>query len=381
MASLLERLLDLEVPVVAVDGPTGVDLLSGTVHGAPRAELTVTFGGLRRGHLLARDEVGDVLVVDIGHPPAEPTWPALVADRDAAEWLPRLRAGDHKGTRGRVVVVGGDAGMTGAVRMAARAAFAAGAGLVHAVAPSETVAALVQAEPDLQTLAHAFDQEPSPALRELVARADAVVIGPGLGRASGRKEWVSAVAGEARAVVLDADALVAFQGAVDDLRTLAEGRALVLTPHPGEFSGLFPELASRRELDPWGAAAAAAERSGAVALLKGVPTVVAAPDRPALTVAAGNPGLATGGSGDVLSGLIGTALAQELEPRTAAALGAQALGRAADMAARRVSARGLRPMDVIAALTELWREWELLRRSPPPPRPPILLELPRPQTL
>jgi NAD(P)H-hydrate epimerase len=304
-----------------------------------------------------------------------------VADRDAAEWLPRLRAGDHKGTRGRVVVVGGDAGMTGAVRMAARAAFAAGAGLVHAVAPSETVAALVQAEPDLQTLAHAFDQEPSPALRELVARADAVVIGPGLGRASGRKEWVSAVAGEARAVVLDADALVAFQGAVDDLRTLAEGRALVLTPHPGEFSGLFPELASRRELDPWGAAAAAAERSGAVALLKGVPTVVAAPDRPALTVAAGNPGLATGGSGDVLSGIIGTALAQELEPRTAAALGAQALGRAADMAARRVSARGLRPMDVIAALTELWREWELLRRSPPPPRPPILLELPRPQTL
>ena len=381
MASLLERLLDLEVPVVAVDGPTGVDLLSGTVHGAPRAELTVTFGGLRRGHLLARDEVGDVLVVDIGHPPAEPTWPALVADRDAAEWLPRLRAGDHKGTRGRVVVVGGDAGMTGAVRMAARAAFAAGAGLVHAVAPSETVAALVQAEPDLQTLAHAFDQEPSPALRELVARADAVVIGPGLGRASGRKEWVSAVAGEARAVVLDADALVAFQGAVDDLRTLAEGRALVLTPHPGEFSGLFPELASRRELDPWGAAAAAAERSGAVALLKGVPTVVAAPDRPALTVAAGNPGLATGGSGDVLSGIIGTALAQELEPRTAAALGAQALGRAADMAARRVSARALRPMDVIAALTELWREWELLRRSPPPPRPPILLELPRPQTL
>lgn len=271
--------------------------------------------------------------------------------------------------------------MTGAVRMAARAAFAAGAGLVHAVAPAETVAALVQAEPDLQTLAQAFDLEPSPALRELVARADAVVIGPGLGRANGRKEWVSAVAREARAVVLDADALVAFQGAVDDLRRLAEGRALVLTPHPGEFRGLFPELASRRELDPWGAAAAAAERSGAVALLKGVPTVVAAPDRPALTVAAGNPGLATGGSGDVLSGLIGTALAQELEPRTAAALGAQALGRAADMAARRVSARGLRPMDVIAALTELWREWELLRRSPPPPRPPILLELPRPQTL
>jgi hydroxyethylthiazole kinase-like uncharacterized protein yjeF len=381
VAALLERLLDLEVPVVAVDGPTGVDLLSGTVHGATRADLTVTFGGVRRGHLLARDEVGDILVVDIGHPPVEPDWPGLVTDEDAAEWLPRLRAESHKGTRGRVLVIGGDAGMTGAVRMAARAAFAAGAGLVHAVAPPETVAALVQAEPDLQTLAHPFDVEPSSALRDLVGRADAVVIGPGLGRASGRRTWIAAVARKAKALVLDADALVAFQGAVDELRSLAEACPLVLTPHPGEFRGLFPDLASQRELDPWGAAAAAAERTRAVVLLKGVPTVVAVSGRPALTVAAGNPGLATGGSGDVLSGIIGTALAQELEPRIAATLGAQALGRAADIAVRRVSARSLRPMDVVAAMGDLWREWELLRRSPPPPRPPVLFELARPQTL
>ncbi|HEX6669603.1 MAG TPA: NAD(P)H-hydrate dehydratase, partial [Gemmatimonadales bacterium] len=186
---------------------------------------------------------------------------------------------------------------------------------------------------------------------------------------------------EAKAVVLDADALVALQGAADELRALGEGRALVLTPHPGEFRALFPDLASQRELDPWGAAAAAAESAGAVVVLKGVPTVVAAPGRPALTLAAGNPGLATGGSGDVLSGIIGTAMSQELEPRIAAALGAQALGRAADAAVRRVSARSLRPMDVIAALTDLWREWDLLRRSPPAPRPPVLLELPRPLTL
>jgi NAD(P)H-hydrate epimerase len=155
---------------------------------------------------------------------------------------------------------------------------------------------------------------------------------------------------------------------------------VVLTPHPGEFRALFPDLASQRELDPWGAAAAAAERAGAVVLLKGVPTVVAAPGRPGLTVASGNPGLATGGSGDVLSGIIGSALARGLDPRTAAALGAHALGRAADGAARRVSARSLRPMDVVAALPEVWREWELLRRSPPPPRAPVLLELLRPQT-
>ncbi|HJR51138.1 MAG TPA: NAD(P)H-hydrate epimerase, partial [Gemmatimonadales bacterium] len=266
VAALLDRLVDLEVPLVAVDGPTGVDLLSGTVHGAARADLTVTFGGVRRGHLLARDEVGDVLVVDIGHPPAEPEWPGLVTDEVAAEWLPHLRGDSHKGTRGRVVVIGGDAGMTGAVRMAARAAFAAGAGLVHAVAPGETVAALVQAEPDLQTLAHPFDVEPSSALRDLVTRADAVVIGPGLGRASGRREWITAIVRNAKALVLDADALVAFQGGVDALRSLAEAHPVVLTPHPGEFRGLFPDLASQRELDPWAAAEAAADRARAVVL-------------------------------------------------------------------------------------------------------------------
>jgi ADP-dependent NAD(P)H-hydrate dehydratase / NAD(P)H-hydrate epimerase len=155
----------------------------------------------------------------------------------------------------------------------------------------------------------------------------------------------------------------------------------VLTPHPGEFRTLFPDLAAQRELDPWGAAASAAERSGAVTLLKGVPTVVAARGRPALTVASGNPGLATGGSGDVLSGLIGTCLAQGLEPQIAAALGAQALGRSADLAARRVSARSLRPMDVVAALPDLWREWELLDQAPSVARPPVLLELSRPQTV
>lgn len=381
MAALLERMHDLELPVVAVDGPTGVDLLTGIVHGGPRADLTVTFGGLRRGHLLARDEVGDVVVVDIGHPPADPSWPTLVGDLDAAGWLRRLRARDHKGVRGRVVVVGGDLGMSGAVRMAGRSAFAAGAGLVHAVAPADTVAALVQAEPDLQTLAHPFDREPGDALLDLVARADAVVIGPGLGRAPGRREFVAALVRRARAVVLDADALVAFQGALDELRALARERSLVLTPHPGEFRTLFPAHAAERELDPWAAAERAAAECAAVVLLKGVPTVIARTGAATLAVAAGNPGLATGGSGDVLSGLISTALAQGIPGETAAALGAQILGRAADLAARRLSARALRPMDVVAALPDLWREWDLLHGAPPPPRPPVLFELPRPQTI
>jgi len=381
VAAVVERILDLEVPVVAIDGPTGVDLATGIVHGTPRADLSITFGGLRRGHLLARDEVGAIVVVDIGHPPPDPAWPSLVTDAQAAAWLRRLRSRDHKGDRGRVVVVGGDAGMIGAARMAGRAAFAAGAGLVHVVAPEESVAVLAQAEPDLQTFAHPLEREPGPPLLELVARADALIAGPGLGREGGRRALVSALARAARAVVLDADALVAFQGAAGELQAPAATRPMVLTPHPGEFRALFPDLAPIRELDPWAAAVAAAETCGATVLLKGVPTVIARAGRAPLTVAAGNPGLATGGSGDVLSGLVGTALAHGLAPETAAALGAQALGRAADLAARRSSARTLRPMDVVAALPDLWREWELLRVAPALPRPPGLLELAPPQTV
>lgn len=380
VATLLARILDLDIPITAIDGPTGVDLLSGNVHGVTRADLTVTFSGFRRGHLLARDEVGDIVVVDIGHPPPDPSWPAVVTDMQAAQWLRRLRARDHKGERGRVVVVGGDTGMTGALRLAARAAFAAGAGLVHAVAPPETVAALVQAEPDLQTLAHPFDQPPTPALLDLIARADAVVIGPGLGREPGRRKLIVALIEAARAVVIDADALVAFAGLASELAPLAASRPMVLTPHPGEFRALFPALAGKRELDPWAAAAAAADETGATVLLKGVPTVVASRGKRLLTVVAGNPGLATGGSGDVLSGLVGTNLASRQEPDVAAALGAQVLGRAADLAARRHTARSLRPMDVVQALPDLWREWEALLSAPPAPRPPVMLELTRPQT-
>jgi hydroxyethylthiazole kinase-like uncharacterized protein yjeF len=379
IATLLSRILDLELPVVAIDGPTGLDLLSGIVHGHARADLTVTFGGFRRGHLLARDEVGELVIVDIGHPPPDPAWPMVVTDSTASEWSRRFRARDHKGARGRVVVVGGSPGMSGALRMAARAAFAAGAGLVHAVAPAETIAQLVQGEPDIQTLAQPFDRPPSGALQELIERADALIVGPGLGRDAGRRELVTSLVQLARAAVLDADALVVFGGAADALAELARGRRLVLTPHPGEFRTLFPDLAPARELDPWTAADSASRSSGATVLLKGVPTVIASGAPPLLTVIAGNPGLATGGSGDVLSGLVGTALAQGIEPELAAAWGAQVLGRAADLAARRHTARALRPMDVVQALPDLWREWEVLRQARPAPRPPVLHSQPRPQ--
>jgi NAD(P)H-hydrate epimerase len=381
-AALVDRMNDLGVPIVALDGPTGVDLLTGASHGSRiHAALSITFSGIRRGHLLARDEIGDLVVVDIGLPPPRADWPFLVTDALAAAWLPRLHAADHKGIRGRVVVVGGDAGMTGAVRLAARSAFAAGAGLVHAVAPPATVGALTAAEPDLQTRAEAFTVPLGAELVALLERADAVVIGPGLGRATGRAEFVLAVAAKARRLVVDADGLFALQGKVETLRALGRDRAIVLTPHPGEFRTLFPSHAATLEADPWSAAADASREAGATVLLKGVPSVIGHGGRAGATLAAGNPGLATGGSGDLLSGFIGTALAQGLEPEAAAALGGQVLGRAADLAARRVTARGLRPMDVIAALPDLWRSWRFLHDSRPPARLPVLLELDRPETV
>ena len=378
--ALTERIAELRVPVIALDGPTGVDLGSGVVHGSARADLTITFGGFRRGHLLARDEVGDVAVVDVGHPLPQSGWTRLVSDAWAARRGPRLAATAHKGERGRIVIVGGAPGMSGALRLAARAALAAGAGYVHAVAPEQTAAELRVAEPELLTLTQAFEAPPGSEVTELIGRADTVVVGPGLGRADGRIALVERVVGGARRAVLDADALIAFQGAEARLAALAQRTTLVLTPHPGEFRALFPDLAAARELDPWAAAAEASARSGATVLLKGVPTVIGREGSAPLTVASGNPGLGTGGSGDVLSGILATLLAQLDDPQLAAALAAHALGRAADAGARRVSARALRPLDVVAALPDVWTQWERRRRSPLAPRPPLLAELPRPAT-
>lgn len=378
--SLLARVADLPVPVVAVDGPTGLDLGTGSSHEALPARLTITFNALRRGHLLAREECGDLVVVDVGLPRDIPDDVAhLVTDAWAAERLPPLPVEAHKGTRGRVVIVGGAPGMSGAVRLAARAAFAAGAGLVWTATPAESAALLAAAEPDVQARPVVLHPVPDAATLALVAQADAVVIGPGLGRQEGTGAAVLALLNAARAAVLDADALVTLAPHRAELAALARERPVVCTPHPGEFRTLCPELAGGRELDPWGAARAAAATLQATMLLKGVPTVIARDGVPLRTVAAGNPGLATGGSGDLLAGLIGAFLARGLAPEVAAALGAQALGRAAELAAQRLGARMLRPMDVVASCGDLWRSWDVLRRAPAPARPPVLLELPAPQ--
>jgi NAD(P)H-hydrate epimerase len=276
----------------------------------------------------------------------------------------------HKGDRGRVLVVGGDEGMAGAAIHAARSALGAGAGMVKLAAAEPTIRAAQESLPDALTLITGLGPEVETELTKAVDWADAVVVGPGIGRSKERQRFVTTLLNAVKKpAVVDADAL---QGGVGSWG--AESSVRVLTPHPGEFATAFPNLSD--ESDRFASVVAAAKAAKATVLLKGVPSLIASPGSSVLVVASGNPSLATGGSGDVLSGIIATFLARGLAPRGAAALGAHALGRAAELASRDNSARATRPSDVIAALPVLWKRWA---EPEAPPDPPILLELPAPQ--
>lgn len=360
--------------VVAVDGPTGLDLSTGQAHGPIRADVTVTFGGARRGHLLQRTWCGTIVVAEIGFPPPFADWPLLVEDRWAGAVLPPFAAAMHKGDRGRVLVIGGDHGMAGAAIHAATTALASGAGLAKIAAHAVTIQAAQELLPDALTVESALGPELEPELEQAIVWADALVVGPGLGRGDERAALVKAVlAATEKPMVIDADALhTGFE-------TLMAGKSpRVLTPHPGEFVAAFPDLAKQVSADRFAAATAAATTSAVssaapapVVLLKGVPTVIARDESPSRVVAAGNPALATGGSGDLLAGFIGAFLARGMDPLDAAALGAHVLGRAAELAARDRSVRSTRPADVTQALPQLWKALE----SPDVPGPPLLIEL------
>lgn len=367
IGQLARRIAAQPAPLVAIDGPTGLDLSTGEAHGPCRAVLTVTFGGVRRGHLLARDWCGEIVIVDIGFPAPDPGWPRLFHDREAREALPAMRATMHKGDRGRVLVIGGADGMTGAALHAVSAAFAAGAGLVRVAAGEATVRAAQASLPDALTLVSALGPDVEPELVEAMEWADALVVGPGLGRSDQRTAFVGAILSRSpRPMIIDADALHARE-------CLTAGSApRVLTPHVGEFRAAFPDLTDALAEDRFAATEAAAAAARATVLLKGVPTIIAAAGAlGALVVAAGNPALATGGSGDLLSGFIGAYLARGLPPRQAGALGAHTLGRGAELAAPEHGVRSTRPADVLAALPELWRVLE----QPQAVRPPVLLRL------
>ena len=378
VATCVERLMRLAVPVVAVDGPTGLDLTTGEVH-APcvRAAMSVTFGGFRRGHLMQRSLCGIVVAADIGFPPADPAWPAAVTDAWLREVLSPFSAEMHKGERGKVLVVGGAEGMAGAAIFSAKAAQRSGAGLVKIAASEASVRAAQAGNPDIMCVVTALGPALEDELAEALGWADAVVLGPGLGRAAARAAFARAVLGAVRgAVLVDADALFAFKGAVAELVSGLAGRRAIITPHKGEFAALMPALAERARHDPFGAATEAAAQLGQTVLLKGVPTVIAAPGVPALVSASGNPGLATGGTGDILSGMAATWLARGAPPQIAGAAAAWVHGRAAEDVAQHRSVRSLRPDDLLGVLSPLWRE---LSERPGAVDPPVLARLEPPE--
>ncbi|MEK6767482.1 MAG: NAD(P)H-hydrate dehydratase [Gemmatimonadota bacterium] len=373
-AACVERIMRLNVPVVAVDGPTGLCLTTGEVH-APcvRAALTVTFGAFRRGHLLQRTVCGAIVVADMGFPPPDPAWPGMVTDGWLREVLSPFSAEMHKGERGRVLVVGGNEGMAGAAVFSAKAAQRSGAGLVKMVAHEMTVRASQASNPDIMAVPSALVDAGEDGVAEALQWADAVVLGPGLGRGSARDAFARAVIrGTTCPILIDADGLHAFRGAADELRDLLTGRRALLTPHRGEFAALFPDLAERTRRDPFGAAVAAADRVRQGVLLKGVPTVIAAPQVPPLVSASGNPGLATGGTGDVLAGMAACWLARGAPPQIAGAAAAHVHGRAAEDVAQHRSVRTLRPDDLLGVLSPLWRE---LAEKGPSVDPPVLARL------
>lgn len=357
-------------PVVALDGPSGVDLTTGAAPGeAVRAAVTVTFGAPKRGLLLfpGRERAGRIVAVEIGFSPladagasarlATPAWAHAV--------LPPVPPNAHKGTVGKVSIVAGRRGMAGAAVLAGFGALRAGAGMASLVSPIANREILQTALPEALYVDR-DNLEPG-----FLAGSKAAIAGPGMGTDDEALSILHRIAKESDVpLLLDADA-VTLLAQSSDLRDAFGDRPLVLTPHPGEMSRLLGIPIDQVTADPFGAASDAADRFRCTVLLKGAPSLVAAPGAATIVSVAGHSGLATGGNGDVLSGVIGAFLARGMEARDAAGAALWFAGRAAELAGR---GRGLIPRDVADALPAALLE-------PPAPEsaldlPGILLDLP-----
>ncbi len=400
--------------LVALDLPSGLDATTGEVaEGSVPAHVTLSFGTFKRGTLLRREHVGRLVLLDIGlrlhgDVPGEhddEAWCLAGGDtlralgqtaREADAWT------SHKGVRGRVGIAGGDAGMAGAVVLASLAALRTGAGLVHAIVHEASVAPVQSLVP--QALAHCWPLKPTsrqsddtttakqtvvgrptPGPIDADPRYDALAMGPGLGRSRASATAMQRLLDIHRGtpLVLDADALWLAADAANAQGTdtasmlrqwTRDTPQVVCTPHPGEFARLLgtPLPAS------WDARAARliefAARANCTVLLKGTPTLVAVPDgQPLWVVPHGTPMLATGGSGDCLTGIIATLLAQRCPARDAAVLGATLHGRAAERAtAAQGTTRGGTLDDVMRELGAVWAD--IARAEPRAPY--VLNELP-----
>jgi hydroxyethylthiazole kinase-like uncharacterized protein yjeF len=363
-ADLFRAMNDAGLPCLAVDIPSGVDGDDGRVDPvAVAADLTVTVGLPKRGLLLApgRDFTGDIEVVDIGFADE-----VCARHTDDLHWRPRedyltllppRSTSSHKYQCGRLLVMAGSRAYGGAAHLAGLGGLRSGAGLVTVAAPAGLETALRVGLPEAliaplaETAAGTLAPPDAGTLAALTTRQDAVALGPGLGADAETDRWVVAflrTAPRELPVVLDADGLNAF--ARQGEAPAGGGRPLVLTPHAGEFARLTGLAAADIAAEPWRHAAEWARRWQAVVVLKGSPTFIAGPDGAVHINPSGDDALARGGSGDVLTGLIGGLLAQGARPLDAALLGAYVHGLAGTRAAGQMSSRAVLVREMAAAL-------------------------------
>ncbi|MDX6697609.1 MAG: ADP-dependent NAD(P)H-hydrate dehydratase / NAD(P)H-hydrate epimerase [Solirubrobacteraceae bacterium] len=364
VAGAIRAIAQSGAPVVAADVPSGVDASTGAVEGdAVRADATATFHAPKTGLFVApgKGRAGTVRVVDIGIPPGGP------GDADAGligpavrELIPRRGAQSTKFSEGAVLVTGGSRGLTGAPCLVAEAAARAGAGYVTAAVPASLDAvfevrlleAMTRALPDRDG---ALSAEASGAVLEACERADALVLGPGLGRAPGTQELARTVAARAEVpLVLDADGLNAHAGRLHELAR--RSAPTILTPHAGELGRLLEKDSRAVEAARLHHARAAAAAARCVVVLKGDDTIVAEPGGRVAVSAGGSPALATAGTGDVLAGVTGAVLAKGVEPFGAACAAVWVHTRAGALAARERGVDGTIARDVIEALPAALRE-------------------------
>jgi hydroxyethylthiazole kinase-like uncharacterized protein yjeF len=360
IALMIEAANEAQAPTIAVDLPSGVDADTGAVVGvAIRAEATVTMGFPKIGLLVhpGASYAGTIYVADIGYPQAlasERGKTHLVTPEMVAGVLPPRSPDSHKGDYGHVLICAGSVGFTGAPSLCARGALRTGAGLVTLAVPAGIYP--IVASREIESMPHplaerdgAVDEGGWDTFRSLAERADVVAAGPGLSERGGAAAFVKRLAaGILLPLVLDADALNVLAGQ-DEL--LARRRApTILTPHPGEMARLLNVETDAVQRDRLSVARGAARRLASIVVLKGARTIVATPDQEAFIIPNGNAGMATGGMGDVLTGMIAAMIGQGLEPLPAAWAAAYLHGRAGDLVAARLGNAGLLAREVADAV-------------------------------
>lgn len=338
------------LPVASADIPSGLCANTGAILGcAVQANLTATFIGVKQGLLTANGPAcsGKLYYDDLALPPE--VFDAVTAkvkrlpETLFEQCLPARNKAAHKGNNGHVLIVGGDKGFAGAAALAAESALRVGAGLVSMATRPEHVAAIVARTPEVMVHGVRSGQE----LEPLVAQADVIVVGPGLGQSAWSEQLLQQVVGASVPLVMDADALNLL--AAKRVIRQRERDNWILTPHPGEAARLLQLSTAQIQTDRFAAVAALQKTYGGIVVLKGSGTLVKGEDENTYLCAAGNPGMATGGMGDVLSGVLGGLLAQDLSLEQASECGVLLHSTAADVAAKN-GERGMLATDVVNEL-------------------------------